>query len=275
MGRLDGKVAVVTGAAGVLCSVMSESLLRAGARVVLADLNEEHAKTLQKTFAGQGLAETLALGVNVLERGSLEAARDAVLAKWGRIDILVNGAGGNHPKGTCPAEQFVEGTKLEDSFFGLDLTGFEFVNKLNFIGSLLPAQVFCQAMLKTGGSVINISSMSATQPLTKVAAYSAAKAAIENFTRWLAVHLAPAGIRVNAIAPGFFITHQNRFLMLEQDGRTLTARGQKVINKTPMHRFGEPKDLCGALTYLVSDEASFVTGVVIPVDGGFLAYSGV
>jgi NAD(P)-dependent dehydrogenase (short-subunit alcohol dehydrogenase family) len=275
MGRLDGKVAVVTGAAGVLCSVMTESLLREGAKVALADLNEDHAKVLQKTLTGQGLGETLALGVNVLERGSLEVARDAILKKWGRIDILINGAGGNHPKGTCSAEQFVEGTKLEDSFFGLDLAGFEFVNKLNFIGSLLPAQVFCQPMLKTGGSVINISSMSATQPLTKVAAYSAAKAAIDNFTRWLAVHLAPANIRVNAIAPGFFITQQNRFLMLEQDGKTLTARGQKVINKTPMHRFGEPKDLCGALTYLVSDEASFVTGVVIPVDGGFLAYSGV
>ena len=275
MGKLDGKVAVVTGAAGVLCSVMAESLLREGAKVVVADLNEESGKVFQKALAGKGLTETLVLGVNVLERGSLEAARDAILAKWGRLDILVNGAGGNHPKGTCPAEQFVEGIKLEDSFFGLDLTGFEFVNKLNFIGSLLPSQVFCQAMLKNGGSVINISSMSATQPLTKVAAYSAAKAAVENFTRWLSVHLAPVNIRVNAIAPGFFITQQNRFLMLEQDGKTLTARGQKVINKTPMHRFGEPKDLCGALTYLVSDEASFVTGIVIPVDGGFLAYSGV
>lgn len=275
MGRLDGKVAVVTGAAGVLCSVMAEALLREGAKVALADLNDGNARKFQSTLAEEGLVETLALGVNVLERPSLVAAREAILAKWGRIDILINGAGGNHPKGTCPAEQFTEGTKLEDSFFGLDLAGFEFVNKLNFIGSLLPSQVFCEAMLKGGGNVINISSMSATQPLTKVAAYSAAKASIENFTRWLAVHLAPANIRVNAIAPGFFITHQNRFLMLEQDGKTLTARGQKVINKTPMHRFGDPKDLCGALTYLASDEASFVTGVVIPVDGGFLAYSGV
>jgi len=275
MGRLNGKVAVVTGAAGVLCSVMVESLLREGAKVALADLNEDHAKTVQKTLAEKGLTQTMTVGVNVLERAVLEAARDKILAQWGRIDILVNGAGGNHPKGTCPAEQYTEGVKLEDSFFGLDLAGFEFVNKLNFIGSLLPSQVFCQAMVKTGGSVINISSMSATQPLTKVAAYSAAKAAIENFTRWLAVHLAPVNIRVNAIAPGFFITNQNRFLMLEKDEKTLTARGQKVINKTPMHRFGEPKDLCGALTYLVSDEASFVTGVVIPIDGGFLAYSGV
>ena len=275
MRRLEGKVAIVTGAAGVLCSVMVESLLAEGAKVALADLNEDHAKVFQKKLAEAGFTDTLALGVNVLERATLEAARDKVLAQWGRIDILVNGAGGNHPKGTCAAEQFVEGTKLEDSFFGLDLAGFEWVNKLNFIGSLLPSQVFCQAMVKSGGSVINISSMSATQPLTKVAAYSAAKASIENFTRWLAVHLAPVNIRVNAIAPGFFLTSQNRFLMLEADGKTLTPRGQKVLNKTPMHRFGDPKDLCGALTYLVSDEASFVTGVVIPVDGGFLAYSGV
>ena len=275
MRRLEGKVAIVTGAAGVLCSVMTESLLREGAKVVLADLNEDGAKVFQKTLAEKGLTETMTVQANVLERASLEAAREKVLAQWGRIDILVNGAGGNHPKGTCPAEQFTEGTKLEDSFFGMDLAGFEFVNKLNFVGSLLPSQVFCQAMLKGGGSVINISSMSATQPLTKVAAYSAAKASIENFTRWLSVHLAPMNIRVNAIAPGFFITTQNRFLMLEQDGKTLTPRGQKVINKTPMHRFGDPKDLCGALNYLVSDDASFVTGIVIPVDGGFLAYSGV
>ncbi len=275
MRRLEGKVAVVTGAAGALCSVMAESLLRDGARVVLADLNEDGAKSFQNVLAEKGLTETMTVKANVLERASLEAAREKILAQWGRIDILVNGAGGNHPKGTCPAEQFTEGTTLEDSFFGLDLAGFEFVNKLNFIGSLLPSQVFCQAMLKTGGSVINISSMSATQPLTKVAAYSAAKASVENFTRWLAVHLAPVGIRVNAIAPGFFITQQNRFLMLEPDGKTLTPRGQKVINKTPMHRFGDPKELCGALNYLVSDEASFVTGIVIPVDGGFLAYSGV
>ena len=275
MGRLDGKVAVVTGAAGVLCSVMSESLLREGARVALADLNGDAAKTVQTSLASKGLTQTMTVAVNVLERPTLEAARDKILAQWGKVDILINGAGGNHPKGTCPAEQFTEAVRLEDSFFGLDLAGFEFVNKLNFIGSLLPAQVFCQAMVKAGGSVINISSMSATQPLTKVAAYSAAKASIENFTRWLAVHLAPVNIRVNAIAPGFFITTQNKFLMLEKDEKTLTPRGQKVINKTPMHRFGEPKDLCGALTYLVSDEASFVTGVVIPVDGGFLAYSGV
>lgn len=272
---LDGKVAAVTGAAGVLCSVMAKSLLKAGAKVALLDLRLEAAEKVCAALAAEGLTDTFPLCANVLERESLETARDAILAKWGRIDILVNGAGGNHPKGTCSAEQFTLETPLEETFFGLDISGFEFVNKLNFIGTLLPSQIFCRAMTETGGSVINISSMAATQPLTKVAAYASAKAAVENFTKWLATHLAPVGIRVNAIAPGFFITDQNRFLMLEADEKTLTARGNKVIAKTPMRAFGKPEDLCGALKFLVSDEASFVTGIVIPVDGGFLAYSGV
>lgn len=275
MPRLAGKVAVVTGATGVLCSVLAESLLNEGAKVALVVRNEERAKALQKKLAGKGLKETLSLIADVLDKASLEAARERILAEWGRIDVLVNGAGGNDPKGTCPAEQFAEGTKLEDSFFGLDPAGFETVNKLNFLGSVLPAQVFCRAMLKGGGSVINISSVAAFQPLTKVGAYAAAKASIENFTRWLAVHLAPARVRINAIAPGFFLTEQNRFLLLEKDGKTLTPRGNKILAKTPMHRFGDPKDLCGALTYLACDESAFVTGIVLPVDGGFLAYSGV
>ena len=272
---VDGKVAVVTGGAGVLCSVITEDLLRHGAKVAILDLHGESAKTFAEVLAKRGYAETLPLEANVLDRASLEKARDAVLAKWGRVDILINGAGGNHPKGTCPAEQMTPETPLEESFFGLQMEGFEFVNRLNFIGTLLPSQVFAKEMLGSGGAILNISSMAATQPLTKVAAYAAAKASIENFTRWLATHLAPMGIRVNAIAPGFFITNQNRFLMLEQDGKTLTARGNKVIAKTPMRKFGQPSDLCGAVRFLLSEEASFVTGIVIPVDGGFLAYSGV
>lgn len=272
---LDGKIVVVTGAAGVLCSVMTEDFLRHGAKVALLDLHGEKAQAFAQALATKGLTETLPLAANVLDRASLEAARDAVLAKWGRVDILINGAGGNHPKGTCAAEQMTPEAKLEDTFFGLDIEGFEFVNRLNFIGTLLPSQVFAKEMLGRGGAIVNISSMAATQPLTKVAAYAAAKASIENFTRWLATHLAPMGVRVNAIAPGFFITNQNRFLMLEPDGKTLTARGNKVIAKTPMRKFGQPGDLCGAVRYLVSDDASFVTGIVIPVDGGFLAYSGV
>ena len=254
---------------------MTEDFLRHGAKVALLDLHGDKAEAFAAALAAKGLTETLPLGANVLDRASLEAARDAVLAKWGRVDILINGAGGNHPKGTCAAEQMTPDAKLEETFFGLDIEGFEFVNRLNFIGTLLPSQVFAKEMLAGGGAIVNISSMAATQPLTKVAAYAAAKASIENFTRWLATHLAPMGIRVNAIAPGFFITNQNRFLMLEQDGKTLTPRGHKVIAKTPMRKFGQPGDLCGAVRYLVSDDASFVTGIVIPIDGGFLAYSGV
>lgn len=272
---LAGKVAIVTGGAGVLCSVLTESLLRAGAKVAILDLKVEVAEEFRAALAAKGLDQAIAIGANVLERPTLEAARDTILATWGRIDILLNGAGGNHPKGTCSAEQFVKGTPMADSFFGLDIAGFEFVNRLNFIGTLLPSQVFGEAMLENGGNIVNISSMSAYQPMTKVAAYSAAKAGVENFTRWLATHLAPMNIRVNAIAPGFFITNQNRFLLLEQDEKTLTPRGHKVINKTPMRRFGDPSDLCGAVKFLVSDEASFITGIVIAIDGGFLAYSGV
>lgn len=271
---LSGKVAVVTGAAGVLCSVMSETLLKAGAKVALLDLRFEVAETFHHELNNKGLTESAAFQANVLDRASLEAARDAVIAKWGKVDILINGAGGNHPKGTCPAEQFSPDIPVENTFFGLEIEAFEFVSRLNFIGSLLPSQVFGKVMTAEGGSIINISSMSAYQPLTKVAAYSASKAAIENFTKWLATHLAPANVRVNAIAPGFFLTNQNRFLLTNEDG-SLTERGHKVIAKTPMRKFGDPSDLCGALKLLVSDEAAFITGITIPVDGGFLAYSGV
>lgn len=275
MKRLDGKIAIVTGAGGVLCSVMATTLVKQGAKVALCDLNEEAVIELSQKLAAEGYTETFPVKMNVLERDSLVAAKEAILAKWGRIDILVNGAGGNHPKGTCSAEQFVDGTNMEDSFFGLDIEGFEWVNKLNFIGTLLPSQVFAEAMLVDGGSIVNISSMSSTQPMTKVAAYSAAKAAIDNFTRWLSVHLAPKNVRVNAIAPGFFLTNQNRFLLVEEDGETLTSRGRKILANTPMHIFGEPEHLSGALTYLASEESSFVTGIILPVDGGFMAFSGV
>ncbi len=273
---VDGKVIVCTGAAGVLCSTMTEDLLLHGAKVAVLDLRGDVAKDFCDKLAAKGLTETIAIEANVLDRASLEKARDKVLAKWGKIDVLINGAGGNHPRGTCPAEQMTKDAKLEDTFFGLQMEGFEFVNKLNFIGTLLPCQVFCKVMADNGGgNVLNFCSMAAYQPLTKVAAYGAAKASIMNFTYWLATHLAPMGIRVNAIAPGFFITNQNRFLMLEKDGKTLTPRGNKVIAKTPMRKFGEPSDLFGAARYLLSDEASFVTGVVLPVDGGFVCYSGV
>ena len=270
-----GKVIVVTGAAGVLCSSLAEDLLRHGAKVALVGRTEAKLVKLQRALSRKGLEETLVCAADVLDRRALEAAAKAVLKKWRRIDALVNGAGGNHPKGTTPAEQMTKGTKLADSFFGLDAAGFEAVDRLNLVGTVLPCQVFCKAMLKRGGAVLNFCSMAAYQPLTKVAAYGAAKAGVLNFTQFLATHLAPMGIRVNALAPGFFITDQNRFLMLEQDGKTLTARGRKVIAKTPMRAFGKPSDLHGAARFLLSKEAGFITGVTLPVDGGFVCYSGV
>ena len=272
---VEGKVCVITGAAGVLCSSLTEDLLRHGAKVAVLDLRGDVARDFCAKLAKKGLNETLPLEADVLSRDSLEAAKKAVLKKWRRVDVLINGAGGNHPKGTCPAEQLTEGCDLAETFFGLTAEGFEFVNKLNLVGTVLPCQVFCKEMLKRGGAVLNFCSMAAYQPMTKVAAYAAAKAGIMNFTYWLATHLAPMGIRVNALAPGFFITNQNRFLLLEKDGKTLTARGRKVIAKTPMRKFGQPSDLHGAARFLLSDEASFITGVVLPVDGGFVCYSGV
>ncbi len=274
---VEGKVMVITGAAGVLCSSLTEDMLAHGAKVAVLDLKIDVATAFVKSLQEKGYEDVIAVEANVLDRESLEKARDTVLARFGRIDVLINGAGGNHPKGTCTAEQVTPDTPLDETFFGMDQAGFEFVNKLNFIGTLLPCQVFCKEMLKDGGAVLNFSSMAAmcTQPMTKVPAYAAAKAGISNWTSWLAAHLAPMGIRVNALAPGFFITNQNRFLLLEKDEKTLTARGQKVINKTPMRKFGEPCDLHGAARFLLSDEASFITGVVLPVDGGFSSFSGV
>lgn len=272
---LAGKTAVVTGAAGVLCSVMTRDLLKAGASVALLGRTRSKLEDLQRKLAEEGLDRTLVLAADVLDKAALEQACSRVKEEWGRLDILVNGAGGNDPRGTSPAEQCMPDTPANQGFFGMDMEGFEYVNRLNMIGTILPSQVFGELLAASSGCIVNISSMAAFQPLTKVGAYGAAKAAVDNFTKWLATHLAPLGVRVNAIAPGFFITEQNRFLMMEKDGATPTPRGRKVLAKTPMHRFGEPEDLCGALRFLVSPSASFVTGVIIPVDGGFLAYSGV
>lgn len=230
---------------------------------------------LQRKLAEEGLTRTLVIAADVLDKAQLEEAATLLENTWGRLDILVNGAGGNDPRGTTPAEQCMPDTPVEQGFFGMDMQGFEYVNRLNMIGTILPSQVFGKLLAASSGCIVNISSMAAFLPLTKVGAYGAAKAAVDNFTKWLATHLAPLGVRVNAIAPGFFITDQNRFLMMEKDGETPTPRGRKVLAKTPMHRFGEPGDLCGALQFLVSPSASFVTGTIIPVDGGFLAYSGV
>ena len=272
---IEGKVCVITGAAGVLCSSMTEYMLAHGAKVAALDLRKDVAEAFVKKLVKKGYKDVIAVEANVLDKASLEAAKKVILKKFKRIDVLINGAGGNHPKGTSSAEQMTKGCKLEDTFFGLTAEGFEFVNKLNLVGTVLPCQVFCKEMLKRGGAVLNFCSMAAYQPMTKVAAYAAAKAGIMNFTSFLATHLAPMGIRVNALAPGFFVTNQNRFLLLEKDGKTLTARGNKVIAKTPMRKFGCAADLHGAARFLLSDEASFVTGVTLPVDGGFMCYSGV
>ena len=277
---LTGKVAVVTGGGGILCSVMAEALAKSGAKVAILDLREENAKKVAEKINAEG-GTAIGLSANVLELESLQKANEIIKAELGICDILINGAGGNNPKGTTSKEfltkedlmQKVEGLT---TFFDLDPAGVGFVFNLNFLGTLLPTQVFARDMAAgNGGAIINISSMNAFCPLTKIPAYSGAKAAISNFTQWLAVHFSKVGIRVNAIAPGFFLTDQNRALLTNADG-TLTARGNTILSHTPMGRFGESEELEGGLLFLVNNEAaSFITGVVLPIDGGFSAYSGV
>jgi len=277
---IEGKTALITGGGGILCSSMAQALAASGARVAVADLREEAAQTAVDTILQAG-GQAIAVACNVLERASLDAANQAVEKAFGPVDILVNGAGGNHPKGTTSKEYLMPEdlkAKVENvvTFYDLDPSGIEFVFNLNFLGTLLPSQVFTRGMAEGGGGVVvNISSMNAFTPLTKIPAYSGAKAAVSNFTQWLAVHMSKVGIRVNAIAPGFFLTDQNRALLTCEDG-SLTARGETIVAHTPMGKFGKPSDLIGTLLWLVSDAASgFVTGTVIPVDGGFSAFSGV
>lgn len=277
---LKGKVAVITGGGGVLCGAMAKGLAARGAKVAILDLRKEAAENI----AGQikaGNGEAIGLECNVLDRASLEQASSQVLETFGPLNILVNGAGGNNPKATTSKERlFPEDLKTQvkdlKTFFDLDSEGIQFVFNLNFLGIFLPSQVFGRVMAEHGGGVIlNISSMNALRPLTKIPAYSAAKAAVSNFTQWLATHFAPVNTRVNAMAPGFFLTEQNRFLLTDEKTGQLTQRGQTIITHTPMNRFGKPEDLIGTLIWLVSDASNFVTGVVVPVDGGFSAFSGV
>lgn len=277
---LKDKVAVVTGGGGILCGVMAQALAACGAKVAVLDLREENARKVADAINADG-GTAIGVAANVLERDSLMKAEAIVNEKFGKCDILINGAGGNHPKGTTTKEylekaDLADGVKDLITFFELDPAGIEFVFNLNFLGTLLPTQVFSRAMAEgKGGVVINISSMNSFTPLTKIPAYSGAKAAISNFTKWLAVHMSKVNIRVNAIAPGFFVTDQNRAMLINPDG-SLTARGQKIIDNTPMGKFGAPEDLLGTLLWLVDDQASgFVNGTVIPVDGAFSAYSGV
>lgn len=277
---LEGKVAVVTGGGGVLCSEFCKELARQGAKVAVLSLRKENAEKVANEIRENG-GEAIGLSCNVLDIESVVNAEKIIYDTYGACDILINGAGGNHPKGSTTKEVLeIEDLTNQDSeiqtFFDLDVSAFTSVFNLNFTGALITTQVFAKKMaFKEKSTILNISSMSAPCPLTKVPAYSAAKAAIDNFTQWLAVHMANVGIRVNAIAPGFFLTSQNKTLLTNEDG-TLTERSQKIISHTPMRRFGIPEDLLGTLIYLCDDNASgFVTGIVIPVDGGFMAYSGV
>ena len=268
---------VITGAGGVLCSAFSRALAADGHKIALLDLNLEAAEREAEGIRKAG-GEAIAVQANVLDKESLKKAHDVVLEKFGPCEVLINGAGGNNPKGTTTSEYFSKEDMLDEnarSFFDLDQDGVSFVFNLNFLGTLLPTQVFAKSLAVRGGTVINVSSMNAFRPLTKIPAYSAAKSAVSNLTQWLAVHFSKVGVRVNAIAPGFFVTDQNRALLYDADGRP-TPRTDKILAHTPMNRFGEPSDLIGTLLYLCDANASgFVNGTVIPVDGGFAAYSGV
>jgi len=266
---LSGKRAVVTGGAGVLCASMCKALVEAGASVAILDLNLQAAGSLASEIRDKG-GKAIGLMCNVLERKSLEVTAQKVITEYGGVDILINGAGGNNARATSNNER---------SFFDLPDEALKWVLELNLMGTILPSQVFGKHMAEQkSGVILNISSMNAFRPLTRIAAYSAAKAGVSNFTQWLAVHMAQEyspEIRVNAIAPGFFLTEQNRFLLTDKETGELTPRGQTIISHTPMGRFGTPEDLLGTVLWLLSPAAAFVTGIIVPVDGGFSAFSGV
>lgn len=273
------KTIVLTGAGGVLCSTMAKALASEGHNIAVLDLRKEAADTVAQQIKENG-GFAIGLEANVLDKNSLLKAKEEINKLLGKCDILINGAGGNHPLGTT-SNPFFQLEDLENNtdgfktFFDLDPKGIEFTFNLNFLGTLLPTQVFAQDMIgRAGCSILNISSMNAFTPLTKIPAYSGAKAAVSNFTQWLAVHFSKVGIRVNALAPGFFLTDQNRTLLTNTDG-SLTQRGQQIIDQTPMGRYGEPEDLIGTTLWLCGEGSKFVTGVVVPIDGGFSAYSGV
>lgn len=275
---VKGKCCIITGGAGVIGCSLVECLARAGAKVAILDLNAGLAVKKAKEIALLSGGTVIGIGGNVLEKQSLVDAKKAVNEQLGPVDILINAAGGNNPKATTAVEAIEDKDldHLEGTFFGLEMEAFRKVFDLNFIGTLLPSMVIARDMIeRKQGVILNISSMNSFRPLTKIPAYSAAKASINNFTAWLAVHLARQNIRVNAIAPGFFLTEQNRFLLIDKATGALSARGNKIIAGTPMKRFGTPDELQGALLYLVSDMSKFVTGIVLPIDGGFSAYSGV
>ena len=276
--ELAGKVCVITGGGGVIGTSIADGLAAVGVIPVILDINEEAAKKVAAEIAAKYGVKSFGYKAKVLEKKSLEEVKKLINSEVGEIDILINGAGGNSPQATTKLEELSEDTldQLDDGFFGLQLEGFQKVFDLNFMGTLLPSLVFTREMVeRQKGVVLNVSSMNSYKPLTKIPAYSAAKASVNNFTEWLAVHFAKVGVRVNAIAPGFFLTNQNRFLLVDEKTGDLTKRGEKIINNTPMGTFGEPNDLNGTVLFLLSDMSRFITGICIPVDGGYSAFGGV
>ncbi|HUW92694.1 MAG TPA: SDR family oxidoreductase [Bacteroidales bacterium] len=276
---LKGKVAAITGGSGIIGQALVKGLCTAGMKVIILDLNPGRSdETSVEMATGSDCGSVTSIGADVTDRESLVKARDEIRSRFGTLDILINCAGGNKATATTGKETISREDKdLAGTFFSLDIDGFDGVFDLNFKGTVLPTMILTEDMVRNGrGAILNISSMNAFRPLTKIPAYSAAKAAINNFTQWLAVHYAPSGVRVNAIAPGFLLTNQNRFLLTDEKTGKMTPRGAKIIAATPMGRYAEPEELVGTMLYLLSDNLSgFITGVVIPVDGGFGAYSGV
>lgn len=272
---LKGKNCVITGGFGVIGMALTRGLAESGVNLAVIGRNPatpDKAKAIADEFG----IKCIGISASVTDKQQLEAAREQIHTEIGKIDMLINCAGGNSPKATCSVEQMTKDDAPADTFYGLSMEGFQDVFDLNFIGTLLPTMVFTTDMIEAGkGNVLNISSMNSIRPLTKIPAYSAAKGSINNFTQWYAVHVAQMGIRCNAIAPGFFLTNQNRFLLTDEQTGELKPRGKKIIANTPTHKFGEPEDLVGTMLYLLSDISSFVTGVVIPVDGGYAAFGGV
>jgi len=275
---VEGKVCVITGGGGVLGSSMAQGLASAGVVTVILDIDEAAATRVAAHISDEHGVASFGYRADVLDKNSLQSVEKRILSEAGDIELLINGAGGNAPRATTKLEELTESDlgQLDEGFFGLELEGFKQVFDLNFTGTLLPTLVFTRGMvLRQKGVVLNISSMNAYKPLTKIPAYSAAKASVNNFTEWLAVHFAKVGVRVNALAPGFFLTQQNRFLLTDEKTGKLTPRGEKIIASTPMGVFGEPGDLNGTVLYLLSDMSRFITGICIPVDGGYSAFGGV
>jgi NAD(P)-dependent dehydrogenase (short-subunit alcohol dehydrogenase family) len=273
---LKGRIAVITGGAGVIGNAICEAMVSSGIRTAIIDIDKAAAENTARQLSEKFNVDCIGVEANVLDKQSLIDAKKVINEELGTIDILINGAGGNSPKATTQVEQLTDINDLEKSFFGLGMDGFDKVFALNFNGTLLPCMVFATDMLqKQKGVILNISSMNSFRPLTKIPAYSAAKASVNNFTQWLAVHLAKTGIRVNAIAPGFFLTNQNRFLLTDEKTGAPTVRGLKIISNTPVGKYGKPEDLQGATLFLLSDLSEFITGIILPVDGGYSAFGGV